>query len=106
MENSYISQNHAMQIEIYQWSRTTTPNKLRWMLHVTPFAHLVACCCVLLGVVAKSLKPVKRLATATPNFLERAMLGVVVSVCSLLFMVAVLELKRLRFNGVSNIKRT
>ena len=27
-----------------------------------PFAHLVACCCVLLGVVAQSLKPVKRLA--------------------------------------------
>ena len=28
-----------------------------------PFAHPVACCCVLLGVVAQSLKPVKRLAT-------------------------------------------
>ena len=27
-----------------------------------PFAHLVACCCVLSGVVAQSLKPVKRLA--------------------------------------------
>ena len=25
-----------------------------------PFAHPVACCCVLLGVVAQSLKPVKR----------------------------------------------
>ena len=28
-----------------------------------PFAHPVACCCVLLGVIAQSLKPVKRLAT-------------------------------------------
>ena len=27
-----------------------------------PFAHPVECCCVLLGVVAQSLKPVKRLA--------------------------------------------
>ena len=27
-----------------------------------PFAHPVACCCVLLGVVAERLKPVKRLA--------------------------------------------
>ena len=27
-----------------------------------PFAHPVACCCVLLGVVALSLKPVKLLA--------------------------------------------
>ena len=28
-----------------------------------PFAHTVACCCVLLGVVAQSLKPVKLLGT-------------------------------------------
>ena len=28
-----------------------------------PFAHLVACCCVLLEVVAQSLKPVKRSTT-------------------------------------------
>ena len=28
-----------------------------------PFAHPDACCCVLLGVVAQSLNPVKRLAT-------------------------------------------
>ena len=56
-----------------------------------PFAHPVACCCVLLGVVAKSLKPVKRLPTATPTIVGQAMLGVVVSVCSLLFRVAVLE---------------
>ena len=27
-----------------------------------PFAHPVACCCVLLGVVAQSLNPVKLLA--------------------------------------------
>ena len=56
-----------------------------------PFAHPVACCCLLLGVVSKSLKPVKRLATATPNIVGQAMLGVVVSVCSLLFREAVLE---------------
>ena len=29
-----------------------------------PFAHPVACCCVLLGVVAQSLKPVKLLAAS------------------------------------------
>ena len=34
----------------------------------------VACCCVLLGVVAKSLKPVKRLATTTPNTVGPTML--------------------------------
>ena len=28
-----------------------------------PFAHPAACCCVLLGVVAQSLKPIKFLAT-------------------------------------------
>ena len=30
---------------------------------VRPFAHPVSCCCMLLGVVAESLKPVKLLAT-------------------------------------------
>ena len=35
---------------------------------------LVVCCCVLLGVAAKSLKPVKRLATTTPNIVGRTML--------------------------------
>jgi len=35
---------------------------------------LVACCCVLLGVVEKSLKPVKRLATTTPNIVGPTML--------------------------------
>ena len=33
-----------------------------WILHVASVYH-VACCCVLLGVVAQSLKPVKLLAT-------------------------------------------
>ena len=35
---------------------------------------LVVCCCVLLGVAAKSLKPVERLATTTPNIVGRTML--------------------------------
>ena len=29
-----------------------------------PFAHIVACCCLLLEVVAQSLKTIKRLAAA------------------------------------------
>ena len=33
-----------------------------WMLHAALFAQPVACCCVLLGVVAQSLKPVNLLA--------------------------------------------
>ena len=53
VENSRITQNHAMQIEII-WSRNTTPNKLPkprattlnivgcYMLR--PFAHPVVCC--------------------------------------------------------------
>ena len=34
-----------------------------------PFAHPVACCCVLLGVVAQSLKPVKLLSRQLRTFL-------------------------------------
>ena len=32
-----------------------------------PFAHPVACCCVLLGLVAQSLKPVKLLRQQLPT---------------------------------------
>ena len=35
-----------------------------------PFPHPVACCCVLLGVVAQSLKPVKVLSQQLPTFLS------------------------------------
>ena len=74
-----------MQIEII-WSRNTTPNKLPkphattlnvvgfYMLRHLHILLLVVCCCVLLGVAAKSLKPVKRLATTTPNIVGRTML--------------------------------
>ena len=34
-----------------------------------PFAHPVACCCVMLGVVAQSLKPVKMLSQQLPTFI-------------------------------------
>ena len=35
-----------------------------------PFAHTVTCCCVLLGVVVQSLKPVKRMQTDTTCWLN------------------------------------
>ena len=34
-----------------------------------PFAHPVACCCVMFGVVAQSLKPVKMLSQQHPTFI-------------------------------------
>ena len=34
-----------------------------------PFAHPVACCCVFLGIVVQSLKPVKHLNQQLPTFL-------------------------------------
>ena len=37
------------------------------MLH--PFAHPVACCCLLFGIVARSLKQVDRLSEQLPTFL-------------------------------------
>ena len=40
-----------------------------------PFAHPVACCCVLLGVVAQSLIPVKRLAKCNRTQQFPTMLG-------------------------------
>ena len=56
VENSHISQNHAMQIEII-WSRNATPNKLPKSRATTfnivrcymlrPFAHPIVCCMLL-----------------------------------------------------------
>ena len=40
--------------------RVNTPNIVGCYM-LRPFAHPAACCWVLLGVVAQSLKPVKRL---------------------------------------------
>ena len=40
-----------------------------------PLAHPVACCCVLLGVVAQSLKPVKRLAPCKWTYQLPTLLG-------------------------------
>ena len=46
----------------------TTPNNVGcYMLH--PFAHPVACCWMLLRVVAQSLKPVKLFSQQLPTFL-------------------------------------
>ena len=50
-----------------------------YMLH--PFAHPVACCCVLLGVVAQSLKPFKLLSTWKWTQQLPTMLGVVGQPC-------------------------
>ena len=47
-----------------------------------PFAHPVACCCVLLRVVAQSFKPVKRLARCKREQQLPTLLGVVASVCT------------------------
>ena len=46
-----------------------------------PFAHPVACCCVLLGVVAQSLKPVKLLATCNRTQQLRTLLANNVGSC-------------------------
>ena len=46
----------------------TTPNIVACYM-LRPFPHAVACCCVLLGVVAQSLKPVKVLSQQLPTFL-------------------------------------
>ena len=54
-----------------------------------PFAHPFACCCVLFGDVAQSLKPIKRLflckrTQQTPNIVAPTVLGVVASdICRL-----------------------
>ena len=46
----------------------TTPNTVGCYT-LCPFAHPVACCCSLLGVVAQSLKPVKLFSQQLPAFL-------------------------------------
>ena len=46
----------------YVQTDATTPNNAACMLRL--FVRPVACCCVLLGVVAQSLKPVKLLDTS------------------------------------------
>ena len=46
----------------------TTPN-IAGCYMLRPFAHPVACCWMLLGVVAPSLKPVKRFSQQLPKFL-------------------------------------
>ena len=58
-----------------------------WMLHVPPFGHPVACCCVLLRVVTQSLKPVEPLAmckrdATTLNIVWPTILRVVASACT------------------------
>ena len=65
----------------------TIPNIVGcYMLY--PFAHPVACCCVLLGVVAQSLKPVKCLSKQLPTFVlfcdGQSMSNNVGSVCTAL----------------------
>ena len=45
-----------------------TPNIAGFYM-LRPFAHPVTCCFVLLGIVAQSLKPVKRLSQQVPTFL-------------------------------------
>ena len=51
--------------------------------------HVYACCCVLLGVVAQSLTPVKLLDVqtdaTTPNTVGPTMLEVITTVCTLLY---------------------
>ena len=56
----------------------TTPNAVGCYM-LRPFAHPVACCCVLLGVVAQSLKQVKRLATCKRAQQLPTLLGAVAS---------------------------
>ena len=46
------------------WPRT---RNIVWVLHVGPFALSCVCCCVLLGAVAQSSKPVKLFESTTPN---------------------------------------
>ena len=48
-----------------------------------PFAHPVACCCVLLGVVVQSLKPVKLLASCKWTQQPPTMLGEPVTLTAL-----------------------
>ena len=54
----------------------TTHNIVGWYI-LRPFAHPVASCCMLLGVVTQILKSVKLLATWKPNTVGQQLLGVV-----------------------------
>ena len=67
---------HAARLPI---SCPSPVQQLATLLDVTCSVRLhtlffVVCCCVLLGVVAKRLKPVKRLATTTPKIVGPTML--------------------------------
>ena len=53
-----------------------------------PFTQPVACCCALLGVVARSLKPGKRLATCKQTQQLPTLLGQQVGSCCVRFQVA------------------
>ena len=66
----------SAKFETGQTFQPTTPNNSfvpwspkRSATMLDPFAHPVACCCVLLGVVAQSLKPVKLLSRQLRTFL-------------------------------------
>ena len=66
----------SAKFETGQTFQPTTPNNSfvpwspkRSATMLDPFAHPVACCCVLLGVVAHSLKPVKLLSRQLRTFL-------------------------------------
>ena len=68
--------------------RNIVGKQLPTLLYVTccvrlhTLLHVVACCCVLLGVVVQSLNPVKLLATCKQMQQAPTMLGVVASVCT------------------------
>ena len=51
---------------VYHKLRLISPTPHCWMLHV---ASVCTSCCMLLGVVAQTLKPVKRLNQQLPTFL-------------------------------------
>ena len=53
----------------YYFFWLTTPNIFVYYM-LRPFAHPAAICCVLLGVVAQSLKPVKLLTNQLPTLLS------------------------------------
>ena len=75
--------------QIYACKRTqhrwpTTPNSVGCYM-LRPFVHPVACCYILLRVVAQSLKPVKLLATYKRTQQLPTMLGVVGQQCCIRF---------------------
>ena len=78
-------------LSLVKTDATLSANNSQYCLMFTLplFAHPVACGCVLLGVVAQSLKQVKlckRQTDATnPNIIGPTMLGIVESVCTQLY---------------------